>query len=159
MVCLVKDNPKRSYFIRVLDFDRKTVVFDQEIYNQFRYRSPRAYFHTFEAENGQVGLNFADEGEASLFQNAVEAKLNERRQRRERRMASKRQSSQNGAQIAAQLPSAPPASAPMPQPQPVQQVHVPAHIYYNRYVCIGKNYYIIPKISIKNTIHVTEIKV
>ena len=94
-----------------------------------------------------------------FFQNIVEAKLNERRQRRERRMASKRQSSQNGAQNAAQLPSAPPASAPMPQPQPVQQVHVPAHIYYNRYVCIGKNYYIIPKISIKNTIHVTEIKV
>ena len=133
VVCLVKDNPKRSYFIRVLDFDRKTVVFDQEIYNQFRYRSPRAYFHTFEAENGQVGLNFADEGEATIFQNAVEDKLSERRQRRERRMASKRQSSQNGAQIAAQLPSAPPASAPMPQPQPVQQVHVPAHIYYNRY--------------------------
>ena len=71
-----------------------------------------------------------------FFQNIVEAKLNERRQRRERRMASKRQSSQNGAQIAAQLPSAPPASAPMPQPQPVQQVHVPAHIYYNRYVCL-----------------------
>ena len=70
VVCLVKDNPKRSYFIRVLDFDRKTVVFDQEIYNQFRYRSPRAYFHTFEAENGQVGLNFADEGEAAIFQNA-----------------------------------------------------------------------------------------
>ena len=70
VVCLVKDNPRRSYFIRVLDFDRKTVVFDQEIYNQFRYRSPRAYFHTFEAENGQVGLNFADEGEASIFQNA-----------------------------------------------------------------------------------------
>ena len=55
VVCLVKDNPKRSYFIRVLDMDRKVVVFDQEIYNQFRYRSPRPYFHTFEAEDGQIG--------------------------------------------------------------------------------------------------------
>ena len=62
VVCLVKDNPKRSYFIRVLDMDRKVVVFDQEIYNQFRYRSPRPYFHTFEAEDGQIGLNFAIEG-------------------------------------------------------------------------------------------------
>lgn len=35
--------------------DRKVVVFDQEIYNQFRYRSPRPYFHTFEAEDGQIG--------------------------------------------------------------------------------------------------------
>ena len=51
---MVKDNPKRSYFIRVTDMDRKLVVFDQEIYNQFRYRSPRPYFHTFEAEDGQV---------------------------------------------------------------------------------------------------------
>ena len=54
VVCLVKDNPKRSYFIRVLDIDRKMIVFDQEIYNQFRYRTPRPYFHTFEAEDGQV---------------------------------------------------------------------------------------------------------
>ena len=30
------------------------IVFDQEIYNQFRYRTPRPYFHTFEAEDGQV---------------------------------------------------------------------------------------------------------
>ena len=54
VACLVKDNPKRSYFIRVLDIDRKMIVFDQEIYNQFRYRTPRPYFHTFEAEDGQV---------------------------------------------------------------------------------------------------------
>ena len=81
-----------------------------------------------------MGLNFADENEAANFQRAVEDKLNERRLRRERRMASKRQS-QNGAQISAQVPPAP-SMPPMPAaPQPVmQQVHVPAHVYYNRYV-------------------------
>ena len=81
-----------------------------------------------------MGLNFADENEAANFQRAVEDKLNERRLRRERRMASKRQS-QNGAQISAQVPQAP-SMPPMPAaPQPVmQQVHVPAHVYYNRYV-------------------------
>ncbi len=47
--------------------DRRIVVFDQEIYNQFRYKTPRPYFHTFEADDGQVGLNFADETEAEYF--------------------------------------------------------------------------------------------
>ena len=139
VVCLVKDNPKRSYFIRVTDMDRKLVVFDQEIYNQFRYRSPRPYFHTFEAEDGQVGLNFADEHEANFFLNAIEDKLNERRLRRERRMASKRQSQNGsgpvgGAPNQGGAPPPPPTSmAPMPQQQPIQQVHVPAHVYFNRY--------------------------
>lgn len=161
VACLVKDNPKRSYFIRVLDIDRKMIVFDQEIYNQFRYRTPRPYFHTFEAEDGQVGLNFADETEAAYFQAAIEDKLTERRLRRERRMASKRQSqngstSQNGtplntnSNLKESLPinnqqqpthqdhannPTMPTNAPMPssQPQqPIQQVHVPAHVYFHR---------------------------
>ena len=29
-----------------------------------------------------------------------------------------------------------PSNAPMPQQQPIQQVHVPAHVYYHRYVII-----------------------
>ena len=36
VVCFVKDNLRRSYFIRVYDMDRMVLVFDQEIYNQFR---------------------------------------------------------------------------------------------------------------------------
>ena len=78
------------------------------------------------------GLNFADENEAANFQMAIENKLTERRLRRERRMASKRQSL-NGLQ--APVPVGPPSqqqSVP-PMPQPVQQVHVPAHVYFNRY--------------------------
>ena len=55
VACFVKDNPARSYFVRIYDLDRGTMlVFDQEIYNQFRYKTPRAYFHTFEAEECQV---------------------------------------------------------------------------------------------------------
>jgi len=72
--------------------DRRMIVFDQEIYNQFRYKTPRPFFHTFEAEDGQIGLNFADETEAAHFQHVVEDKLTERRQRRERRAAVKRHS-------------------------------------------------------------------
>lgn len=91
VVCFVKDNGRRSYFIRVFDLDRNVLVYDQEIYTQFRYKSPRPYFHTFEGDEAQIGLNFADEDEADLFQKTVESKLAEKRDRRERKQAMKRQ--------------------------------------------------------------------
>merc|ERR1711892_1468004 len=96
VICFVKDNLRRSYFIRVYDMDRTVLVFDQEIYNQFRYKAPRPYFHTFEGDDAQVGLNFADEAEAEIFQQTVESKLSERRNRRERRQANRKQQDGNG---------------------------------------------------------------
>ena len=110
VICFVKDNLKRSYYIRVFDMDRQALVFDQEIYNQFKYKSPRPYFHTFEGDDAQIGLNFADEGEADIFRQTVcghnsspqasklppqvEQKLLERKQRREKRQAHKKQQQQ-----------------------------------------------------------------
>lgn len=91
VVCFIKDNLKRSYFIRVFDLDHNLLVFEQEIYNQFKYKTPRPYFHTFEGDDAQIGLNFADEKEAEMFQATVESKLYERRLRRERRQSSKKQ--------------------------------------------------------------------
>lgn len=91
VVCFVKDNLKRSYFIRVYDIDHNLLVFEQEIYNQFKYKAPRPYFHTFEGDDAQIGLNFADEKEAEVFQITVEGKLHERKHRRERRQSSKKQ--------------------------------------------------------------------
>ncbi|XP_071155117.1 actin nucleation-promoting factor WASL-like isoform X3 [Mytilus edulis] len=89
VVCFVKDNPKRSYYIRLYDiklggsYDRKdAVIWEQEIYNQFKYKAPREYFHTFEADEVQAGLNFASEDEAIKFKNAVEQKLLERHQKK-----------------------------------------------------------------------------
>ncbi|XP_052065955.1 actin nucleation-promoting factor WASL-like isoform X3 [Mytilus californianus] len=89
VVCFVKDNPKRSYYIRLYDiklggsYDRKdAVIWEQEIYNQFKYKAPREYFHTFEADDVQAGLNFASEDEAIKFKNAVEQKLLERHQKK-----------------------------------------------------------------------------
>eukprot|EP00088_Acartia_fossae_P006652 TRINITY_DN13069_c0_g1_i1.p1 TRINITY_DN13069_c0_g1~~TRINITY_DN13069_c0_g1_i1.p1 ORF type:complete len:541 (-),score=174.23 TRINITY_DN13069_c0_g1_i1:321-1943(-) len=90
VLSFVKDNVKRSYYIRVYDMDHGLLVFEQEIYHQFKYKSPRPYFHTFEGDDSQVGLNFADEREAAHFQEVVESKLLERRQRRERRHQAKR---------------------------------------------------------------------
>ena len=59
-----------------------------------RYKAPRPYFHTFEGDEAQIGLNFADESEALVFRQAVELKLAERRQRREKRQSNKRQQQQ-----------------------------------------------------------------
>ena len=84
------------------------------------------------------GLNFADENEAANFQMAIENKLTERRLRRERRMASKRQSL-NGLQ--APVPVVPQQQSVPPMPQPVQQVHVPAHVYFNRYKTTNHIFY------------------
>jgi len=89
VACFVKDNVRRSYFIRVYDMDHKSLVFDQEIYNQFRYKAPRSNFHTFEGDETQVGLNFADEREGEAFQMMVETKLKERSDRKNRRQMNK----------------------------------------------------------------------
>ncbi|XP_076447421.1 actin nucleation-promoting factor WAS-like [Babylonia areolata] len=82
VACFVKDNPKRSYFIRVFDIKKGQQIWEQELYNQFRYKTPREYFHTFEGQTCVVGMNFASEDEAFKFKNAVEGKLQERATRR-----------------------------------------------------------------------------
>ncbi|XP_064606131.1 LOW QUALITY PROTEIN: actin nucleation-promoting factor WASL-like [Liolophura sinensis] len=93
VACFVKDNGKRSYYIRVFDIKKKTLLWEQELYNQFKYKTPRAYFHTFEAQNSQAGLNFAHEGDAQQFQKVIEQKLYEKQQRR---MEKKRQTTNHG---------------------------------------------------------------
>ncbi|KAL8569407.1 hypothetical protein ACOMHN_054122 [Nucella lapillus] len=100
VACFVKDNPKRSYFIRVYDVKKGQQIWEQELYNQFRYKTPREYFHTFEGHSCVVGLNFASEDEALKFQNAVDGKLQERATRRREK---KRQGTMHG-----QPPARPP---------------------------------------------------
>lgn len=58
VVCFVKDNPKRSYFIRVYDLIQSEPVWEQELYNTFEYREQRPFFHSFEAEVSQIELKF-----------------------------------------------------------------------------------------------------
>ena len=79
-----KDNPKKSYYIRVVDIEQGKVVWDQELFSQFLYKKPKPYFHMFQGDNCTVGLNFADEGEARTFAGELEKKIT---QRQERRMA------------------------------------------------------------------------
>ncbi|XP_045165043.2 actin nucleation-promoting factor WASL-like isoform X2 [Mercenaria mercenaria] len=82
VVCFVKDNPKKSYFIRLYDIQRQELLWEQEIYTKFKYNTPREFFHTFEAHDCHVGLNFASEDEAENFKNVLEGKLFERQAKR-----------------------------------------------------------------------------
>ncbi|KAM4747383.1 actin nucleation-promoting factor WASL isoform 2-T2 [Rhinophrynus dorsalis] len=78
VVCLVKDNPQRSYFIRVYDIKEGKQLYEQELYYNFVYNSPRSYFHTFAGDTCQVGLNFASEEEARRFRKAITDLLSRR---------------------------------------------------------------------------------
>uniref|UniRef100_A0A8C7USN2 WH1 domain-containing protein n=1 Tax=Oncorhynchus mykiss TaxID=8022 RepID=A0A8C7USN2_ONCMY len=72
VACLVKDNPARSYFIRVFDMKEGRSMLEQELYNNFSITFPKSYFFTFAGDSCQMGLNFANEEEAKLFRGAVE---------------------------------------------------------------------------------------
>ncbi len=50
VVCLVRDTTKKSYFIQVFSLGTRSMVFRQEIYNQFEYEVPNHCFLTFEGD-------------------------------------------------------------------------------------------------------------
>ncbi|XP_050964254.1 WASP like actin nucleation promoting factor b isoform X2 [Labeo rohita] len=71
VACLVKDNPQRSYFIRVFDMRDGKSLFAQELYNNFSINCSRPYFITFAGDTCQIGLNFASEEEARRFKSVA----------------------------------------------------------------------------------------
>lgn len=85
VICFVKDNGKRSYFLRMYNLVTKTLEWEQELYNQFKYASPRPYFHTFAGDTYSAGLNFANIEEAHNFFNEIQKKLKAKEQRRQDR--------------------------------------------------------------------------
>lgn len=116
VVCFVKDSSKRSFYIRVYDIKKQQMIWEQELYNQFQYKCPRDYFHTFEGDNCQAGLNFASEDEALKFKTAISKKLEERQARRQDRkrqtMVQKSRTNRpvNASRKAAASPRSPPAT-------------------------------------------------
>ncbi|XP_061898957.1 WASP like actin nucleation promoting factor a isoform X1 [Entelurus aequoreus] len=81
VACLVKDNPQRSYFIRVFDIKEGKTMFEQELYHNFSISCSRSYFISFVGDTSQMGLNFASEEEAKRFRVAINDLLS-RRQRK-----------------------------------------------------------------------------
>lgn len=61
VACLVRDSKFRSYFIRVVNVDEKTVCFEQEIYRQFKntYTLHEEWLHIFAGAKSMVGLSFS----------------------------------------------------------------------------------------------------
>lgn len=80
-LCFVKDNPHKSYFIRLYGLQAGQLLWEQELYSQLVYSTPTHFFHTFAGDDCQVGLNFADEGEAQAFRALVQEKIQKRNQR------------------------------------------------------------------------------
>ncbi|XP_072566077.1 actin nucleation-promoting factor WASL-like isoform X2 [Paramormyrops kingsleyae] len=81
VVCLVKDNSLRSYFLRVYDLKDGRQLFEQELYNNFTLSQSKPYFLSFVGDTCQVGMNFANDEEARRFRAAV-GDLEKRQQRR-----------------------------------------------------------------------------
>uniref|UniRef100_UPI00398F67BB actin nucleation-promoting factor WAS-like n=1 Tax=Pristiophorus japonicus TaxID=55135 RepID=UPI00398F67BB len=93
VVCFVKDNPKRSYFIRLYDLRECRLLWEQEVYIQFQYSARRPYFHTFFADDCQAALNFSDELEGEKFKAVVDHKVRILQQRKGSRKSVKSNSS------------------------------------------------------------------
>ncbi|KAM9807591.1 WASP like actin nucleation promoting factor a [Neosynchiropus ocellatus] len=85
VACLVKDNPQRSYFIRVFDIKEGKTMFEQELYHNFSISCSRSYFMTFAGDTSQIGLNFASEEEAKRFRVAINDLLNRRQRKTDKR--------------------------------------------------------------------------
>ncbi|XP_059163971.1 actin nucleation-promoting factor WAS-like isoform X2 [Physella acuta] len=82
VACFVKDSSKRSFFFRLYDIKKQKLLWEQELYSQLVYKAPRDYFHTFEGDNCQVGLNFSSEDEAVKFKKVVQDKIAIRQKRK-----------------------------------------------------------------------------
>ncbi|KPJ17824.1 Neural Wiskott-Aldrich syndrome protein [Papilio machaon] len=83
VLCLIKDNGRRSYFFRIYCLYRKAMIWEHEVYLQIEYKSPRPYLHTFEAEDYMTAFNFANEDEAKILRDTLIEKIELRKQRRQ----------------------------------------------------------------------------
>ncbi|KAL1130692.1 hypothetical protein AAG570_011933 [Ranatra chinensis] len=82
VLCLVKDNTRRSYFFRLFCPVRRTLLWEHEVYNNMQYLAPTTFLHTFEAEDCITGFNFANEYEGAMLREVLLEKLESKKQRR-----------------------------------------------------------------------------
>ena len=65
--------------------DKRRQIWEQEVYNEMRYKAPMSCFHTFEADSSMAGIYFADEREGAHFLSAVHFRLSKIQNREIRR--------------------------------------------------------------------------
>ena len=68
---------KRSYYLRMVDINRRAVLWEHELYYQISYVQERKQFHSFAGQDFMIGFNFADAEEAHTFYEAVQVKIDE----------------------------------------------------------------------------------
>ncbi|RPB11109.1 hypothetical protein P167DRAFT_575692 [Morchella conica CCBAS932] len=74
-VVLAEDMVGHTFFFKIVDVtSNKGVIWDQELYEGFKYNHDRTFFHTFELEDCMAGFSFADEKEAAGFHKKVETR-------------------------------------------------------------------------------------
>ncbi|KAI6656263.1 Neural Wiskott-Aldrich syndrome protein-like [Oopsacas minuta] len=47
ILCFVKDNVKRSYYLRMVDINGRTILWEHELYYQISYMQDRKQFQSF----------------------------------------------------------------------------------------------------------------
>ena len=67
VACLVKDSNRKSYYIQIFDMDIPQRIWEQELYEEFAFKTPEQDVLVFEAELSMVALYFAEIREASDF--------------------------------------------------------------------------------------------
>ncbi|KAH3671204.1 hypothetical protein WICMUC_004721 [Wickerhamomyces mucosus] len=67
-VILADDLVGHTFFLKLVDINgHKGVLWDQELYIDFKYNQDRSFFHSFETEDCLMGLLFDDTNDASHF--------------------------------------------------------------------------------------------
>lgn len=67
VLCFVKDNIKRSYFMRLYCLRRKQTIWEHEIYDELAFSKPRPYLIIYEGQQSIICINFASDAEAEKF--------------------------------------------------------------------------------------------
>ncbi|XP_076286940.1 uncharacterized protein LOC143212235 [Lasioglossum baleicum] len=96
IITLIRDNPRRSFFLRLYCLQRRAMIWEHEVYNAMGYKAPLSYFHTFEAEEYMAAFNFASETDALTLRNILLDKLNAKRHKRQQRRSKMEIEGQHG---------------------------------------------------------------
>ncbi len=73
ILCLVADRKLHSKFLRLYDINTSDLLFQTELYMNFneKYRELNDYFYSFPLEKVNVGIQFANVHDASVFKNLI----------------------------------------------------------------------------------------
>lgn len=77
VLCLITNTTgTQNHWLKIYCLVRREVIWEHKLHDDLIYHAPTPYFHTITtSDNTQIGLNFADEDEASIFLKTARAYL------------------------------------------------------------------------------------